>query len=285
MRRENIFHILYSNFLFRHHAPWNIVGIWCEVGNRTVPAPCVRIQAATHIPCTWGIVNMIRIVMTAESISRIENAVHSQIQMVFFNKIFQIGRTHIFFLFGKSIFQIELVNTKLIWHDYIDIIRHFAGHPVMTADSLKPPDLLRILKSNAVHFISAILLKQTAEAFDTLSGTVNIWQYKADDVFFTNTAFDFFLSVFGRLINNERVCTKYSWVGSDGFCGGHGNIGFIDAAGCPDAVAFKGVGYSGITHRIVRKVDFHMGKDRYVFAGLPIRMNDHIFFWCKFAGR
>ena len=223
--------------------------------------------------------------MAAESISRIENAVHSQIQMVFFNKIFQIGRTHIFFLLGKSIFQIELVNTKLIWHDYIDIIRHFAGHPVMTADSLKPPDLLRILKSNAVHFISAILLKQTAEAFDTLSGTVNIWQYKADDVFFTNTAFDFFLSVFGRLINNERVCTKYSWVGSDGFGGGHGNIGFIDAAGCPDTIAFKGVGYSGITHRIVRKVDFHMGKDRYVFAGLLIRVNHHVFLRGKSAGR
>ena len=154
----------------------------------------------------------------------------------------------------------------------------------MTADGFKPPDLLRILKSNAVHFISAILLKQTAEAFDTLSGTVNIWQYKADDVFFTNTAFDFFLSVFGRLINNERVCTKYSWVGSDGFCGCHGHIGFIDAAGCPDTIAFKGVGYSGITHRIVRKVDFHMGKDRYVFAGLFIRVNHHVFLWGKSAG-
>ena len=99
MRRENIFHILYSNFLFRHHAPWNIVGIWCEVGSRTVPAPCARIQAAAHIPCTRCIVNVVGIIMAAKSISWIENAVHSQIQVIFLNKIFQIGGAHVFLLF------------------------------------------------------------------------------------------------------------------------------------------------------------------------------------------
>ena len=222
--------------------------------------------------------------MTAKSISWVENAVHSQIQVIFLNEIFQIGRTHIFFLLGKSIFQIELVNTKLIWHDYIDIIRHFAGHPVMTADSLKPPDLLRILKSNAVHFISAILLKQTAEAFDTFTGTANIRQNQAYNIFLADTAFNLFLFIFGRLIDNQWISTQNSRIGSNSFCGCHGHIGFIDAAGRPDTIAFKGVGYSGITHRIVRKVDFHMGKDRYVFAGLFIRVNHHVFLWGKSAG-
>ena len=86
--------------------------------------------------------------MTAKSISWVENAVHSQIQVIFLNEILQIRRAHIFFLLGKSIFQIKLVDTKLIWHDHIDIIRYFAGDPMMTADGFKPPDFIGILKSN-----------------------------------------------------------------------------------------------------------------------------------------
>ena len=112
----------------------------------------------------------------------------------------------------------------------------------MTADSLKPPDLLRILKSNAVHFISAILLKQTAEAFDTFTGTANIRQNQAYNIFLADTAFNLFLSIAGRLINNQWISAKHSWIGSDGFCGCHGHIGFIDAAGCPDTIAFKAAG-------------------------------------------
>ena len=81
-----------------------------------------------------------------------------------------------------------------------DIIRYFAGYPVMTADGFKPPDLLRILKSNAVHFISAVLFKQAAEAFDTFTGTANIRQNQAYNIFLADTAFNLFLFIFGRLI-------------------------------------------------------------------------------------
>ena len=282
---EDIFHIFNGDFLFRHHAPWNIVRIWCEICGRAIPAPCARIQAAAHIPCTWGIVDVVGIVMTAKSISWVENAVHSQIQVIFLNKILQICRAHIFFLLGKGIFQVELVDTKLIRHDHIDIIRYFAGYPVMTADGFKPPDFIGILKSNAVHFISAVLFKQAAEALNPFTGTANIRQDQAYNIFLTDTALGFFMSIFRGLINNQWISAKHSWIGSDGFCGCHGHIGFIDAAGCPDTIAFKGVGYSGITHRIVRKVDFHMGKDRYVFAGLLIRVNHHVFLRGKSAGR
>ena len=155
----------------------------------------------------------------------------------------------------------------------------------MTADGFKPPDFIRILKSDAVHFISAVLFKQAAKAFDTFTGAADIRQNKAYDIFFADTAFDFFLSIFGRMIDNQWISTQNSGIGSDGFGGGHGNIGFIDAAGGPDTFAFKGIWYSGITHRIVRKVDFHMGKDRYVFAGLLIRVNHHVFLRGKSAGR
>ena len=96
---EDIFHIFNGDFPFRNHAPWNIVGIWCEICSRAIPAPCARIQAAAHIPCTRCIVNVVGIIMAAKSISWIENAVHSQIQVIFLNKIFQIGGAHVFLLF------------------------------------------------------------------------------------------------------------------------------------------------------------------------------------------
>jgi len=155
----------------------------------------------------------------------------------------------------------------------------------MTADGFKPPDFIGILKSNAVHFISAVLFKQAAEALNPFTGTANIRQDQAYNIFLTDTALGFFMSIFRGLINNQWISAKHSWIGSDGFCGCHGHIGFIDAAGSPDTVAINCIGNSGIAHRIIRKVDLYVREDRDVFARLFIRMNDHIFFGCKFAGR
>ena len=39
---------------------------------------------------------------------------------------------------------------------------------------LQPPDLVHVLECNAVHLVCTILLQQTAQSFDTLSGAFNI---------------------------------------------------------------------------------------------------------------
>ena len=93
-----------------------------------------------------------------------------KIQVIFADKFFQVSRTHvfqirifltcalIFFLIPQCLFQVKFINSKLIWHYYICLIRNLSCHPVMTADSLQPPDFVLILESNSIHLIGSVFL-------------------------------------------------------------------------------------------------------------------------------
>ena len=163
MTGQDIFHILDSDLFLRNHAPRQIVGNRCKISKRTVPAIGVRIQIPLHKPCPGCVVYMICIVMTAEDIPRIQRTVHRKVQMVGFDKFFQICRAEEIFLFSVSIFQIKAVDSELVWHHDINLIRHSSCHPVMSSDGFQPPDLVFILKSDSVHLICPVLLQQAAK--------------------------------------------------------------------------------------------------------------------------
>ncbi len=84
------------------------------------------------------------------------------------------------------------------------VIRHFHCHPVMAADRLQPPDLIVVLKCNAVHLVCTILLQQTAQSFDTFLA-LNIRKNNINKVLLADSARNLFFSVFRRLINNKRI--------------------------------------------------------------------------------
>ena len=105
---------------------------------------------------------MIGIVMAAEGIPGIQHAVLRQVQVMGIDELFQIRRAHMGLLFRKGVLQIETVDTKLIGHHYVNIIRHPLCYPVMSSDGLQPPDFLMILKGDAVHFIGTVLLQQAS---------------------------------------------------------------------------------------------------------------------------
>ena len=140
--------------------------------------------------------------MASEGISWIQNTVHREIQMVFFDKFFQVRGAHIFFLFAQRIFQIKGIDAQLVRHYHIHIIRHFSCHPVMSADRLQPPDLVSILESDSVIFICAIRFQKLSQPGNTLAGALNIRKHQAHDVFLSDTTRYFFLTVFCRLINH-----------------------------------------------------------------------------------
>ena len=284
MCRQNIFHIFHCNLLLRHHAPRNIIRSRSKVCIRTVPFLCVRIQITFHKPCTRCIVYMICIIMAAKSITWVEHTIHRKIQMIFFNKFFQVCRAHVLFLLSESIFQIKGINSQLVRHYHIHIVRNSARHPVMSSDRLQPPDLILILKSNSVHLISSIFLQQASETFHALSCTVDIRQNNINNILFSDTACDFFFPVLCRLINNQRICTENTRIGSDGFCGSHSDIGFIHTTCSPHTFSFQSIRHGCISHWVVRQFDLYMRNLRFIFTWLRLRMSHHKFLSSKMSG-
>ena len=159
MCRKYILHILYRNFSLWHAAPWDVIAKRCIVRILSIPFRRTRIEIPFHKPRSRRVINMIRIIMRAESKTRIETTIEIQVQMVLLDEFPKICRTHMVFLLTERIFQIKIIDAKLIRHHDILVIRNALRHPMMSADALKPPDLIAVLKGDTIHLVGAILLE------------------------------------------------------------------------------------------------------------------------------
>ena len=127
--------------------------------------------------------------MASKGVSRIEHAILGQIQMVFPDKFSHVSGTQMLLLRTEGILQIESINTQLVRHHHIHLIRHFSRNPVMSSNGLQPPDFVLILERNAVHFISSVLLQQTSQTLHTFPCAVNVGKYQIYNIFLTDAAF------------------------------------------------------------------------------------------------
>ena len=176
-----------------------------------------------------------------------------------------------------------MVDAKLVRHDHIMVIRHFHCHPVMAADRLQPPDLIVVLKCNAVHLVCTILLQQTAQSFDTLSGAFNIRKNNINKVLLADSARNLFFSVFRRLINDKRISTQHTRIRCDCLGRSHADLRCIHAACRPDTLAFFCVWHCSVPHRIVRKLNGQMRNLGFIGSRLLLRVNHYKFFRCIMA--
>ena len=71
--------------------------------------------------------------------------------------------------FSQCIFQVEAVDAGLVGIDYVAVVGHSFGDPVVSAEGLHPPDLIYIRKGYAVHFIGAVLFKEGRSAQHALA--------------------------------------------------------------------------------------------------------------------
>ena len=176
-----------------------------------------------------------------------------------------------------------MVDAKLVRHGHIMVIRHFHCHPVMAADRLQPPDLIVVLKCNAVHLVCTILLQQTAQSFDTFPGTFNIRKNNINKVLLADSARNLFFSVFRRLINNKRISTQHTRIRCDCLGRSHTDLRCIYAACRPDTLAFFCVWHCSVPHRIVRKLNGQMRNLGFIGSRLLLRVNHYKFFRCIMA--
>ena len=155
--------------------------------------------------------------------------------MVIPDKFAHVSGTHMILLCAQCVIQVKMVNSQLVRHHYIHIIWNTFCDPVMTADSLQPPDLITVLKSNSVHLISSVSLQQTSKALHAFSGTGDVWKNNVYNILFTDTARLFRFSVLRRFINHQGICSQDTGIGGDRLRCCHAYILLIDTTGCPDA--------------------------------------------------
>ena len=250
---QQIFHILNGDLPLGPDAPGQIVIGGAVVRLRSVPDKGVGKQIAQHEPGPGSIVGMVRIRMGAKGGPGVEGPLHGQIQVVLLDEFRQILGKQVLFSFG--VLQIQPVNAQLIGHHHHTVVRHPPGHPVVAADGFQEPDLLFVLKGNAVHFVGAVGFQQGAQEGDAFPGRPGIGQHQQDNVLFPDSAL------------NQGIRTQHPGVGGDGFGGGHGNVPLIHTGGGPDAFPFQGVGGRGVGHGIAGQRNLHLGQDTFVYGG------------------
>ena len=80
--------------------------------------------------------------------------------MVFLSKFLKTFGAHEFLLLSIGVFEIEIIDAKLVRHDDVLIVFDSSGHPIMATDGLKPPDLVFVAEGNAVRLIGSVFLKE-----------------------------------------------------------------------------------------------------------------------------
>ena len=281
MGAQHILHIFDGDFAFRLASPRNIVGNRLVVGILTIPLLVVRVEETLHVPGTRSVVHVVGIGVGAERVTRVERSgiLHRQVKMVAFDELGQIGGAHVVLLLAKRIFKIKFVNAQLVRHGHIRFVRHTLGDPMMAANGFQPPDLVDVGESNAVHLIRAILLKQSAQTFHTLTGGGDVRQHESKEILFANATGDFRLIAlfaflaFGRREFHERIGTEHTLIGGERFGGAHGNVRLVHTRFAPNAFLQIGIRHSRILQRIVRKIDFNMRKHALVLARLIFRLD------------
>ena len=178
--------------------------------------------------------------------------------MIRLYEFFQIRRAHIFPLLPEGIGKIKSVDSKLVRHNHIDIIRHSARHPVMSADRLQPPDLILILKRDAVHLIGSVLLQQASQTSDAFSRAADVRKHETHKVFLTDPSADLRLTVLCLLIYHQRIRAEHTRIRGDRLRRRHGNMCLIHAARRPDAFSVDRVRHCRVAHRLLRQLDLHM---------------------------
>ena len=258
MGGQGILDIFDGQLVLRFQAPGNVVGFRAEISVRSIPVKGVGVQPLFDIPGPAGIVGMIGIRMAPEGKPCMEGSVQRKVQMILFHKVQEILRAHMFLLCSVRVLEIKFVDSQLIRHDHILIVRNPLCHPVMAADGLEPPDFVHILERDAVHLVGAVFLQKASETQDSLAGTSDVREYKDHKVFLTDPAGLFRLTVLGRNVFYQGICPQYSFVGCDGLGGRHSDVGFVYAAGRPDSLSRKHIWRGSVAHRIFRKRNLHL---------------------------
>ena len=163
----------------------------------------------------------------------------------------------------EGITEIEGIDSLLVRHDHVLVIRHPLRNPVMTADGLQPPDFIHILEPHRIHLVGSVLLQQASQPFHPFPGGMNIRQNQRRHV------------LFSEAVRHHRVRSLHHGIGCNRFRGRHGDIHFVDAALSPvSAHLLNRIRRFRVAHRLIRQVDLEIRENRMIVPRLIFR-HDH----------
>ena len=254
---QHVLDILDGHLALRLTGPRDVVGGGLVVGVRAVPHLVVRVEEALHVPGARGVVHVVGVGVGAEGIARVErgSVLHREVQMVGFDEFGKVFGTHVRFLVTQSVLKVEFVDTELVRHGHVGLVRHALGNPVMAAHSFQPPDFVGVGEGDAIHLVGAEFLKQRAEALDALACGLDIRQHDGQEVLFADAAGHLGLIALGRRVFHERVGAEHALVGGQGFGGTHRHVRLVDAGLAPNTFLEVRVRHGGVLQRVVRQGD------------------------------
>ena len=162
VRAQHVLDVLDGHLALRLASPRDVIGSGLVIGVRAVPHLVIRVEEALHVPGARGVVHVVGVGMGAEGVARVERrgVLHGEVEMVGLDEFGQIGGAHVLVLLAQSVLKVEFVDTELVRHGHVGLVRHALGDPVMAAHGFQPPDLVGIGEGDAVHLVSAELLEQ-----------------------------------------------------------------------------------------------------------------------------
>ena len=230
---------------------------------------------------------MVAVAVRAKGLARVKDRrrtvalnAQRQVQMPLGHPGAQVGGAHVVGLGALSVIQVKAVDTQLVGHGHIGIVRHALGDPVVTADGLEPPDLVHVAKGDAVVLVSAIALEQVAQDAHAVAGGLGIRQHQGHHVLLaqaTGPCRDVSVLAFvalGGYVVDERVGAADALVGGERLGCGHANIELVEAGLGPDAVARDNIGDARVAHGVIGQFNGQVTQDARVDARLLVGMHN-----------
>ena len=92
-----------------------------------------------------------------------------------------------FQLLSLGICKIKGIDTELIRHRHIGVIRYTPRDPMMAANRLEPPNLINIRDCNAIHLVRSARLEQPSKPTHAIAGRCSVRQNQRRNVFLADT--------------------------------------------------------------------------------------------------
>ena len=295
---EQVLHIRRRQLLVGAHGPGDVETLGAEFGRGPGKARVGGRQAAAQVPLARGVVQLVEPGVGGKRDAGVEVArqpfdglagivlvgghVHEQIVLA--DPLGQIGAAHVVVLIAQRVGQIEVIDALAVGLHHVAVVGHAPCDPMVAADVLPVPDLVRVAEGHAVGLVGAVLLHEHAEARNAFAGAFDIGQRDGGQVLLADAAGHLGLVVGvaglsdGRLVGDERVGAEHAGVGRDGLGGRHGHVRRVDAGFGPHAICRVGVGRAGVAEGIVGQIDGQVAGHAGVGARLVLwHDHDHLF--------
>ena len=283
--RKHVLDVLDGHLALGHAAPGDVVALGRVVGLGAVPH-IAGVEAALHVPGARRVVDMVAVAVRAKGLARVKDHgravaidAQRQVQMPLGHPGTQVGGAHVVGLGALGVIQVKAVDTQLVGHGHIGVVRHALGDPVVTADGLEPPDLVHITKGDAVVLVGAVALEQVAQDTHAVAGGLGIRQHQGHHVLLAqatglrrNIAVLALVALGGHVVD-ERVGAANALVGGERLGCGHAHIELVETGLRPDAVARDNIGDARVAHGVIGQFNGQVTQDARVDARLLVGMH------------